>query len=221
MFLCTTLLCYAAEKVLVWDDTQPFPFGSDLTAAQKATATNALRTDGSVPMAGTLVTTNVTISGGSPHEGYFLKATNDAGETTWSRGRTSFKVSTPNAISVNSGGISNLNFTVVVTNDGLPYASGFVNFSTGHWIVGGCVIFIQYSTTSAMQVILNKNGAALAYGDWVGGSAGAVGYYVASSVVVSDYSTGAVYNLAMRAAGATLTNSAHAASVFWAEKQGE
>ena len=127
----------ATEKVLTWDDTEPFPFGGDFLA------------DGSVPMTGDLnmggqsitngnnititnvftakdiVVTNVAISGGSPTNGAVFVATNNAGQGTWDAPSCIYAVRTNDQV------IAASTPTDVIFNKVYDDISGEYNAATG------------------------------------------------------------------------------------------
>lgn len=196
-------------------------------------ATNALRADGSValyaPMnGGGQAWTNIAslqITGGTCNTGYIYAATNNLGQGTWRRGRTSFFATAPAERTITSGGISNIVYATVVTNDALTYdtATGEVTLPIGRWVIGATIAHKNFTDAgSFVQPIIEKNGSTVAYGQWINGNVS--GYYLPVSIFTVISSDGDdTVNVAARAAGnygaTNLTDTT--INQFWIEFQGE
>jgi hypothetical protein len=225
----------ATDPLVNWTDTAGLYFNQNMIIGVDYSAPTTYNARLNV-VGSAIIHTNMTVSntvtagylrlsGGSPDVRYRLQATNNLGQTKWSRGRTSFFATAPAERIITAGNTSNMVYATIVTNDGLTYdtGTGEVTLPIGHWIVGAVVAHKTYTdVNSGIQAIIEKNNSAYVYSAWVIGNS--LGYYLPAAIDTSIYSDGDdKVNAAARGGGTYgATNySDSTINQFWIEYQGE
>jgi len=160
-------LAYGAEKVLTWDDTEPFPFGGDFLRSGILPMTGNLNVGGQAVTNASLVqATALTVTGGSPtatNNNVFV-ATNAAGQGAWGNLTCPIKFSATQGTGqkLNSG-ITKIVYDSIITNVGNCYnANGnFTPALVGRYLINaGANAYLITNQTTSIGLWVYRNAVA-------------------------------------------------------------